>query len=80
MGSLTNHGWQNSASNAPQPIGIVMGANLVRSSTKPTPPPKKRKSQSSSSETVSGKVEGIAELEANNPSWVSPPTPKDEGD
>jgi hypothetical protein len=28
MGKFTNNGWQNSASNAPQPIGIVTGANL----------------------------------------------------
>ena len=39
MGSLTIRGWQKSAKNAPQPTGIVTGANL----RKPSKPENEKK-------------------------------------
>ena len=51
MGRLINRGWQKSAAGAPQPTGIIFGANLRKSSkpekkkeTKPISPKKPNKS------------------------------------
>ncbi len=42
MGRLINRGWQKSAAGAPQPTGIIFGANL-RKPTKPEKPNKPSK-------------------------------------
>ena len=73
MGKFINHGWQSSASNAPQPTGIVTGANLGRPSTEPLPPPKKGKSRSSSKPVQSPTQREISEaIEEIEPYGVQP--------
>jgi hypothetical protein len=42
-GKLINHGWQEKADKAPQPTGIITGANLKKP-VKPNQKPKKLKS------------------------------------
>ena len=57
MGKLINEGLQTSAKDAPQPTSFLMGRNLRKSSTSPSPNQKRVETSSKMVPSTTGRLE-----------------------